>query len=109
MNQQMLGYKHGIAIVHAKRGFISKSRPMMVPRPITTRYSNLWDDVTELTMLLAGPTLCRRRLLTARGWGVIGVPYFEWAALQGSAACLSYLEALCLRAGTNLVHPPTME
>ena len=29
-----------------------------------------------------GPTLLKRRLLAARGWEVVSVPYFHWAELN---------------------------
>ena len=33
-----------------------------------------------------GATLARRKLLGARGWTVVSVPYFEWDACEGDAA-----------------------
>lgn len=40
-----------------------------------------------------GRTILRNKLLRARGWLVVDVPYFEWNALRTSAARTDYLKA----------------
>jgi hypothetical protein len=55
---------------------------------------------TSNTRECLGLTLARRRLLEARGWQVLSVPYFDWAALPaqdgGSGRC-AYMAALLSR------------
>ena len=34
----------------------------------------------------AGPTVCRDKLLMARGWTALVIPYSEWQQLQGITA-----------------------
>jgi hypothetical protein len=39
-----------------------------------------------------------RRHLALAGWAVLGVPYWEWAALKGQARKAEYLAELLARA-----------
>ena len=36
-----------------------------------------------MSLSCAGPTSCRDKLLAARGWTVLSVPYFQWMQCQG--------------------------
>jgi len=40
-----------------------------------------------------GRTILRNKLLRARGWLVVDIPYFEWNALKTSTARTNYLKA----------------
>ena len=42
----------------------------------------------------AGATECRRKLLAARGWRVISVPYFDWSTKSGAEQQQAYLRSL---------------
>lgn len=37
---------------------------------------------TNNTLRPLGPTVLKRRLLAARGWELVSVPYFHWNKLQ---------------------------
>lgn len=54
------------------------------------------------TLAPTGPTLARDRLLAARGWRVISLPYFEWDACRGDrrhqAECLRRILSQLARA-----------
>lgn len=39
----------------------------------------------------AGATVCRRKLMEARGWQVVSIPFFEWSPLAGSQQQQAYL------------------
>jgi len=43
---------------------------------------------------VTGSTICRKKLLEARGWRVISVPYFKWAALESGEPQQRYLAGL---------------
>jgi len=49
---------------------------------------------TANTHLPLGSTICRKKLLEARGWRVISVPYFKWAALESGEPQQRYLAGL---------------
>lgn len=55
---------------------------------------------TNNTLRPLGPTLLKRRLLAARGWDVVPVPYFHWSQLSGEYERQLYVfSALQVRPG----------
>lgn len=49
-----------------------------------------------------GHTLLRRRLLTAMGWTVVSVPYFDWNRLQSGLDKAHYMARLLIQQGYEL-------
>ncbi len=53
---------------------------------------------TRNTLEPLGHTLLRDRLLSAMGWHVVSIPFFEWSKLRSMEAIDAYVEQRLLRA-----------
>ena len=43
-------------------------------------------------MCVAGKTVMRKKLLEARGWKVLSIPFFDWSARTSPVAKQQYLQ-----------------
>ncbi|KAL0053862.1 hypothetical protein WJX82_000155 [Trebouxia sp. C0006] len=56
-----------------------------------------------------GHTLLRRRLLTALGWTVVSVPYFDWGRLYSGPQKAAYLAKLLTHHGVQIPESPILQ